>query len=331
MEAYVLRRFLYMILLVAASSVVSFMIIRLPPGDYLTAYAAQLQAQGQDIKEEELAGLRTAYGLDQPKYVQYLVWTRKMIFEGDMGRSFAWRRPVSELIVERLPATLLVSFGATLIVYLIAIPIGIYSATHQYSLLDYVVTVLGFAGLAVPSFVLALILMVFFYTNFGVSVGGLFSPGMESAPWDWAKVADMLKHLPVPVIVIGLAGTASIIRVVRATVLDELNKPYVETARAKGLSEGRLIFKYPVRIALNPIASTVGWLLPAMFSGSTIVAIVLNLPTIGPLLYQALLTQDMYLAGGVVLISTVLTVVGTFVSDLILVWLDPRIRLEHGN
>jgi len=260
-----------------------------------------------------------------------MIWMRKMILEGDMGRSFSWRLPVSQLIVERLPATLLVSFGATIFIYLLAIPIGIYSATHQYSLGDYVVTVVGFAGLAVPSFVLALILMVFFYTNFGVSVGGLFSPDMEQAPWSLAKVSDLLSHLPVPLIVLGLAGTASIIRIMRATLLDELNKPYVETARAKGLAEGRLLFKYPVRIALNPIASTAGWLLPAMFSGSTIVAIVLNLPTIGPLLYQALMTEDMFLAGGTVLISTVLTVVGTFVSDVLLVWLDPRIRLEQGS
>jgi peptide/nickel transport system permease protein len=254
-----------------------------------------------------------------------------MIFEGDMGRSFSWRLPVTQLIVERLPATLLVSFGATVFIYILAIPIGIYSATRQYSMGDYVVTVIGFAGLAVPSFVLALILMVFFYTNFGVSVGGLFSPDMELAPWSLAKVGDLLAHLPVPLIVLGLAGTASIIRIMRATLLDELNKPYVETARAKGLAEGRLLFKYPVRIALNPIASTAGWLLPAMFSGSTIVAIVLNLPTIGPLLYQALMTEDMFLAGGTVLISTVLTVVGTFVSDVVLVWLDPRIRFEHGT
>jgi peptide/nickel transport system permease protein len=330
MGAYFLRRFLYMILLVALSSVVSFTIIQLPPGDYLTSYVAQLRAQGQDINEEEIEGLRKAYGLDQPEYMQYMIWMRKMIFEGDMGRSFSWRLPVSQLIMERLPATLLVSFGATVFIYLLAIPIGIYSATHQYSLGDYVVTIIGFAGLAVPSFVLALILMVFFYTNFGVSVGGLFSPDMEQAPWSLAKVSDLLSHLPVPLIVLGLAGTASIIRIMRATLLDELNKPYVETARAKGLAEGRLLFKYPVRIALNPIASTAGWLLPAMFSGSTIVAIVLNLPTIGPLLYQALMTEDMFLAGGTVLISTVLTVVGTFVSDVILVWLDPRIRLEQG-
>ena len=331
MGAYFLRRFLYMVLLVALSSVVSFTIIQLPPGDYLTSYVAQLRAQGQDINEEEIEGLRKAYGLDQPEYMQYIIWMRKMIFEGDMGRSFSWRLPVSQLIVERLPATLLVSFGATVFIYLLAIPIGIYSATHQYSIGDYVVTIIGFAGLAVPSFVLALILMVFFYTNFGVSVGGLFSPEMETAPWSMAKVGDLIAHLPVPLIVLGLAGTASIIRVMRATLLDELNKPYVETARAKGLPEGRLLFKYPVRIALNPIASTAGWLLPAMFSGSTIVAIVLNLPTIGPLLYQALMTEDMFLAGGTVLISTVLTVVGTFVSDVILVWLDPRIRLEQGT
>lgn len=330
MGAYILRRFLYMILLVALSSVVSFMIIQLPPGDYLTSYVSQLRAQGQDINEEEIQGLREAYGLDKSEFEQYVIWITKIVTQGDMGRSFAWRVPVSQLILERLPATLLVSFGATLVVYLLAIPIGIYSATRQYSLGDYVFTIIGFAGLAIPSFVLALILMVFFYSNFGVSVGGLFSPELESAPWSSAKFIDLLKHLPVPLLVIGLNGTASIIRIMRATLLDELNRPYVETARAKGLSELKLLFKYPVRIALNPIASTAGWVLPAMFSGSTIVAIVLNLPTIGPLLYQALLSEDMFLAGGTVLISAVLTVVGTFLSDMILVWLDPRIRLEAG-
>lgn len=330
MASYIVRRFMYMILMLFMSSIVSFILIQLPPGDYLTSYIMQLKAQGQDVNQEEVEGLRKAYGLDQPEYMQYLIWMKKMVTEGDMGRSFSWRRPVTELIMERLGATLLVSIGATILVYIIAIPIGIFSATHQYSMGDYIATVIGFVGLAVPSFVLALILMVFFYTNFGISVGGLFTPEMESAPWSWDKFMDLLRHLPVPLIVIGLAGTASIIRVMRATLLDELNRPYVETARAKGLSEIQLLFKYPVRIALNPIASTVGWLLPSMFSGSTIVAIVLNLPTIGPLLFQALMTEDMYLAASTVLISTALTLVGTFISDLLLVWLDPRIRLEQG-
>lgn len=259
--------------------------------------------------------------------VQYWKWISNILLHGNMGRSFAWRQPVSTLIMDRLAATLLVSLGSTLFVYSVAIPIGIISAVKQYSVWDYIVTFLGFIGLAIPNFLLALISMVWFYQTFGVSIGGLFSPEFQSADWSWAKFLDMLKHLPVPLIVIGLAGTAQIIRVMRATLLDELNKPYVETARAKGVSEWRLIMKYPVRVALNPIASTIGWLLPAMFSGATITAIVLNLPTVGPLLLESLLTEDMFLAAGILLILTTLTIVGTFISDMILMWLDPRIRM----
>jgi peptide/nickel transport system permease protein len=229
--------------------------------------------------------------------------------------------------MDRLPATLLVSLGSTMLVYALAIPIGIFSAVRQYSVGDYIATFLGFFGLAVPNFLLALIAMMWFYQQFGVSVGGLYSPEMQSAPWGWAKFFDLLLHLPVPLFVIGIAGTAAITRVMRATLLDELNKPYVETARAKGVSEWRLLLKYPVRVALNPIASTIGWLLPAMFSGATITAIVLNLPTVGPLLLESLLTEDMFLAAGILLILTALTIIGTFISDMVLMWLDPRIRM----
>jgi peptide/nickel transport system permease protein len=329
MLQFIIRRIIYVIPTLILISIVSYGIIELPPGDFLTSYVAQLEQRGEKIDQSELVALKQRYGLGQPVYVRYWKWITK-VMHGDFGVSFEWNKPVSELIFDRLGLTALIAILSTLFIWAVALPIGIYSATHQYSLGDYLVTVIGFAGLAVPSFVLALILMVFFYTNFGVSVGGLFSPDMELAPWNLAKVGDLLAHLPVPLVVIGLAGTASIIRIMRATLLDELNKPYVETARAKGLAEGKLLFKYPVRIALNPIASTAGWLLPAMFSGSTIVAIVLNLPTIGPLLYQALMTEDMFLAGGTVLISTVLTVIGTFVSDVLLIWLDPRIRFEQG-
>lgn len=331
MGAYVGRRFLYMLLLLALSSVVSFAIITLPPGDYLTSYVAQLKSQGEDISDEQVASLEAAYGLGKPIPVQYVQWMRKILIDGDMGRSFAWRAPVTNLIMERLPATLLVSLGSTLIVYLIAIPIGIYSAVRQYSVGDYIFTFMGFLGLAIPNFLLALVLMMFAYNQFGISVGGLYSADMESAPWGWAKFGDLLLHLPVPLFVIGISGTAGIIRVMRATLLDELGKPYVETARAKGVSEFRLLMKYPVRVALNPIASTVGWLLPAMFSGATITAIVLNLPTVGPMLLQSLQTEDMFLAAGIVMILTALTIVGTFISDLILMWLDPRIRMMRGN
>lgn len=331
MGAYIIRRFLYMLLLLWFTTMVSYAIIALPPGDYLTSYVAQLRSQGEDINEEQIAGLRRAYGLGEPEYVQYFRWMRQMVVERDFGRSFAYRQPVSQLLLERLPATLLVSIGSTLVVYLLAIPIGIYSAVRQYSPGDYLATIIGFVGLAVPNFLLALVLMLFFYRTFGVSVGGLTSPQYESVPWSVAKVLDLLVHLPVPWLVIGAAGAASVIRVMRATLLDELNRPYVETARAKGVSEWRLLLRYPVRVALNPIASTVGWVLPAMFSGAVITSIVLGLPTVGPILLQALLNQDMFLAAGIVLILTALTLIGTFISDMLLMVLDPRIRLEGGQ
>jgi peptide/nickel transport system permease protein len=319
-----------MILLLFLSTLVSFAIIVLPPGDYLTSYVTQLEAQGGDVTDDQVAALRAAYGLGQPEYQQYLKWMRGLLTEGDMGRSFAWRAPVSDLIMERLGMTLLTGLGSTLIVYLIAIPIGIYSAVRQYSIGDYIATFIGFVGLAVPNFLLALVLMMLFYRWFDVSVAGLYSPEYQSAPWSWAKFGDLLIHLPVPLFVIGIAGTAGIIRVMRATLLDELNQPYVETARAKGVSEFKLLMRYPVRVALNPIVSTIGWLLPSMFSGAVITAIVLNLPTVGPVLLQSLVTEDMFLAAGIVLILTALTIIGTFISDLLLMWIDPRIRLVRS-
>lgn len=330
MGAYIARRFLYMVILLILSTIVSFAIIVLPPGDYLTSYVAQLEAQGGEVTDDQIASLRAAYGLGDPEHIQYFKWMRGLLTEGDLGRSFAWRAPVSEIILDRLPMTMVVSLGATLLVYLIAIPIGIYSAVRQYSPGDYLASFIGFIGLATPNFLVGLILLMLFYKWFGISVGGLFSSEMKSAPWSWDKFADLLIHLPVPMLVIGLGGTAAIIRVMRATVLDELQKPYVETARAKGVSEWRLILKYPVRVALNPIVSTIGWLLPFIISGETITAIVLNLPTIGPVLLQSLLTEDMFLAAGIVLILTALTIVGTFISDMALMWVDPRIRMVRS-
>lgn len=330
MGAYVARRFVYMLILMLLSTVVAFAIIVLPPGDYLTSYVQQLESQGGDVTDEEIAALRSAYGLGQPEYVQYIKWMNGLLTEGDLGRSFAWGQPVAQVIGDRLPLTLLVSLGATFFVYLVAIPVGVYTAMRQYSPGDYLASFIGFIGLAIPNFLLGLVSLLLFYRWFGVSVGGLFSTDMNSAPWGWAKFQDLLTHLPIPIIVIGLGGTASIIRVMRATLLDELEKPYVETARAKGVSEWRLVLKYPVRVAMNPIVSTIGWLLPLMFSGETITAVVLNLPTIGPVLLQSLLTEDMFLASGILLILTVLTIVGTFISDLALTWVDPRIRMERS-
>ncbi|MCD6083539.1 ABC transporter permease [Candidatus Aerophobetes bacterium] len=326
---YVIRRFLYMAILLLLISVVAFVIIQLPPGDYLSSYIVHLQASGQTVDEAQLAALKKQYGLDLPMYAQYFKWMWKML-HGDFGRSFEWNKPVSELIGERLVLTVVLSIFTLLFTYIVAIPIGIYSATHQYSVGDYAFTVIGFAGLATPNFLLALVLMFMFFKYFGLSIGGLFSPQYQLAPWSLAKFVDMLKHLPIPIIVIGTAGTAWLIRVMRGCLLDELRKQYVITARAKGVAERTLLFKYPVRVAINPIISTIGWTLPGIVSGETITAIVLCLPTTGPLLFRALLSQDMYLAGSIVMFLSFLTVIGTFISDLLLVWIDPRIRYEKG-
>ncbi|RLE08376.1 ABC transporter permease [Candidatus Aerophobetes bacterium] len=327
---YVIRRFIYMLIILAVMSVTAFLIIQLPPGDYVEMYIHQLEISGQTVDEAEIASLRRQYGLDLPVYLRYFKWVWG-ILHGDFGRSLQWGKPVSELIGERLLLTVVVNLFTVIFTYAVAIPIGIYSATHQYSVGDYAFTVIGFAGLATPNFLFALVLMVLFYKYFGLSVGGLFSPEYTTAPWSIAKFVDMLKHLPIPIIVIGTAGTAGLIRVMRGCLLDELRKQYVITARAKGVSERVLLFKYPVRVAVNPIFSTIGWMLPSIVSGGTITAIVLSLPTIGPLLYRALMSEDMYLAGSMVLLLSLLTIVGTFISDLLLLWIDPRIRYEKGG
>ncbi len=327
---YVTRRFAYMLLMIAAMSLVAFIIIQLPPGDYLTMYVRQLEASGEILDESEIESLRRQYGLDQPQHVRYLKWVGGM-FRGDFGRSVQWSKSVISLVGERLLLTIVISLGATLFTYVVAISVGIYSATHQYSLFDYSVTIVGFVGLATPNFLLALVLMIVFNNAFGISIGGLFSPEYSTAPWSLGKVWDMIKHLPVPIIVLGTAGTAGVIRVMRGMLLDELRKQYVITARTKGLSEPRLLFRYPVRLALNPIVSTVGWVLPAIVSGDTITALVLSLPTVGPLLFRALLTEDMYLAGTIVMFLCFLTIIGMFVSDMILAAIDPRIRFEKAQ
>ncbi len=316
-----------MIVILLMLSVISFVIIQLPPGDYLTTYVAELQVRGQRVSEAKIASLKKQYGLDLPLYLRYFQWMWKML-QGDFGKSFSWNKPVIKLIAERLPLTLMISILSFVFIYIVAIPIGIYSATHQYSIGDYTFTVIGFTGLAIPNFLFALILMFLFYKYFGLGVGGLFSTQYMDAAWSLSKFIDMLKHLPIPIIVIGTAGTAGLIRIMRGCLLDELGKQYVITARAKGVSERTLLFKYPVRVAVNPIISTVGWMLPVIVSGETITAIVLNLPTTGPLLFNALRSQDMYLAGSTVMFLSFLTVIGTFISDVLLVVIDPRIRYE---
>lgn len=327
MLKYILQRVLMMIPTMLVISVISFAIIQLPPGDFLTSYVANLEAQGERIDESTLISLRNAYGLGEPVYVQYFKWMRG-IFQGDFGMSFTWKVPVSQLIWERLGLTVLLTFMTLIFTWAIAFPVGIYSAVKQYSVGDYIFTFLGFIGVATPGFLLALVLMVGSYYYLDKSVTGLFSPDFEGAPWSWAKVKDMLDHIWIPMIVLGLSGTAGLIRIMRANLLDELEKPYVTTARAKGQDEMKLLLRYPVRAALNPFVSTIGWTLPQLVSGSTIVAVVLNLPMIGPMMLTALVSQDMYLAGSFILLISILTVIGTLISDILLAWLDPRIRLS---
>ena len=328
MGGFILRRLLYMIPTLIIISMISFAVIQLPPGDYLSSLIAQLASSGESMDNAQVLALKEQYGLDQPFYIQYWKWVSGIIFRGDFGLSFAWNRPVSEMIWERLGLTVFVSFTTLLFVWIVSLPIGIYSAVRQYSLGDYLFTFIGFIGLAIPNFVLALALMYFAFAVLGQSVGGLFSPDYIEAPWSWAKFVDMLAHIWIPVIVIGTSGMASLIRIMRANLLDELNKPYVATARAKGMKEWRLILEYPVRVALNPFVSTLGWILPSLVSGAVIVSVVLSLPTTGPLLLKALVSQDMYLAGTIILLLSVLTVFGTLVSDILLAWLDPRIRYQ---
>jgi peptide/nickel transport system permease protein len=328
MTFYVIRRILYMIPTMLFISFVTFVIINLPPGDFVTSYAATLAQQGVSIDNAMMDALRHRYGLDQSFFAQYLNWVWHIVRHGDFGQSFGWNAPVSKLIWSRMGFTLLLSISTLLLVWTVALPAGIYSAVRKYSVGDYVITFLGFIGLAIPSFLLALVLMYLSFAWFGQSVGGLFSPHYVNAPWSWGRVEDLLKHLWLPMIVLGAASTTSLIRIMRANLLDELHKPYVTTARAKGLSEWRLILKYPVRLALNPLVSTIGWTLPELISGSAIVSIVLSLPTAGPMLLDALNTDDMYLAGTFILLTSGLTVLGTLISDLLLAAIDPRIRYE---
>jgi peptide/nickel transport system permease protein len=327
MLAYIGRRAALAIFTVWAISVLSFAIIQLPPGDFVTSYIAQMASMGSVVTDEEAQNLRIQYGLGQPIYVQYWKWM-KQIAEGNFGFSMEWRRPVTEVIGERLWLTVIVAVSALLLTWALALPIGIYSAVRQYSIGDYAATFVGFVGLAVPNFLLALVLLYLGFTLFNAHIGGLFSPELQDAPWSLERVGDLLKHLPIPALILGLAGTAQQIRIMRANLLDELRKPYVVTARSKGLSEARVIVKYPVRMALNPFASTIGYTLPYIVSGSIIVSLVLGLPTVGPLLLKALISQDMFLAGTIVLLLGVMTVIGTLLSDILLVWIDPRIKLE---
>jgi len=321
----VLQRVLLMIPTILGISVVAFLVMELPPGDYMDSYITNLIERQAYVDPAEVEALRIRYGLDDPTYVRYFRWVGNVL-QGDLGRSLAWNQPVTKLISERLPWTLAISVSSLILTYVIAIPIGTYVATHQYSPGDYVATLIGFIGVSMPNFLIALIALWLYFSATRQVAVGLFSDEFVSAPWSWAKFADMLKHLWVPALITGTSGTAGLIRTVRANLLDELSKPYVEVARAKGLKENRLLYKYPFRMAMNPVASTIGWTLAGLINGELMTSLVLGLPTMAPLLTGALLAQDMYLAASIVLILSTLTVIGTLVSDVILVWLDPRIR-----
>lgn len=330
MLEYAVRRFLYMVVLLVALSVVVFAIIQLPPGDYLTSYLTRLRLQGRTQEDEAvIETLKKRYYLDLPIHQQYLKWVGNLL-RGNLGRSFYFDRPIGELLAERLPLTMSLSFATLVFSTAISIPVGVYAATHQNSFFDYAVNIIAFVSIGMPDFLLALVVMFWLNKWFGISVGGIFSPAYRTASWSMGRVLDLLKHMIAPMVIIGLGGTAGTIRVMRANMLDELRKPYVTTARAKGLAERRLLIKYPLRIALNPVLSTIGWALPGIFSGSSIVSMVLVLPTVGPLQIEALRSQDYFVAGSIVMILTVLTLIGTLISDILLAWADPRVRVGGG-
>ncbi len=326
MLIYLARRLLLAVLTCLFISVATFAIIHLPPGDYVSTYVAEMSASGSSMTQEEAEALRHQYGLDQPVLVQYVKWMT-LVARGNFGVSMEWHRSVFAVIGDRLLLTVVVSVAAVLTTWVFALPIGIYSAVRQHSLGDYAFTLLGFIGLAVPSFLIALILMYVGFRYFGTNIGGLFSPEYADAPWSWARARDLAWHLPLPALILGLGSTAQVMRVMRANLLDELRKPYLVTALARGMPLWRAILKYPVRVALNPFISTIGYILPYVVSGSVIVSLVLGLPTVGPVLYRSLVAQDLFLAGTIVLMLGILTVVGTLLSDLLLIVIDPRIRL----
>jgi peptide/nickel transport system permease protein len=326
MLRYLLRRAAVMIPLLLLVSFLAFVVIQLPPGDYVDTYVQNLSNKGGSINQAQVEALRAQYGLSQSLPDQYLIWIKGIVLHGNFGNSFVYKRPVAEILMERVPRTVAISVASILLTWLIAIPIGLLSAVRQYSIWDHLFTLLSFIGLAIPGFLLALALMLAVYHQTGFLITGLFSPGYRAAPWSWAKVIDLLRNVWLPLLVLVITNTAGIVRVLRASLLDELGKQYVVTARAKGLTEWRILLRYPVRIAINPLLSTIGWMLPATVGGEVVVSKVLNLPTTGPILLQSILSQDMYLTGALILILSALTVIGTLLSDVALAWADPRIR-----
>lgn len=328
MIKFILRRIIILIPLLILVSMVSFIVIQLPPGNYVDSYIRNLELQGGTINDAQKAALEKQYGLDQPLLVQYWMWISRIILHGDFGNSFKYQRPVSVLLMERIPRTIGLSLASMFFTWVIAIPIGILSALKKYSFWDYFFTFLSFLGLSIPAFLLALVLLYVVFTKTGYMTIGLFSAEYRDAPWSLARFTDMMRNVWLPLVVLSVTGSAGLIRILRASLLDELKKQYVTTARAKGLPEWRVILEYPIRIAFNPIISTIGWMLPAMVGGELVVSKVLNIPTVGPMMLDAVTSQDMYLAGGFVLILCSLTIIGTLVSDILLAWADPRIRFD---
>ena len=339
---FIARRLAIMVPTLAIISVLVFAVIQLPPGDYVTTLIVRLEQTGDTVAQREIDEINETFHLKESVVTRYFRWLGvpwfftfdakdQGLLQGNLGLSMETRGPVNQLVGDRLLLTFLISLATILFTWAVALPTGMYSAVKQYSVGDYVLTFVGFFGMCVPAFLLALLLMYVANDWFGVSIGGLLSPDFATQPeWDWPKVADLLKHIWLPVVVLGVGGTAGMIRVMRANLLDELKKPYVVTARAKGVRPLRLLLKYPVRIALNPFISGLGHIFPQLVSGGAIVAIVLSLPTVGPLMLQALMTQDMYLAGSLLMVLSLLGVFGTLVSDLLLLALDPRIRYQRG-
>lgn len=327
MFQYIVKRLLLSIPTVLIIILLSFIIMELPPGDYLTTYEVALRQSGEEVDLAKIELLKERYKLDKPVYVRFFYWFGNL-FRGDFGYSMLYEKPVADLLGARVWYTVLISSLATAFAWVTGFLIGVYSGTHQYTVGDYAFTVVGYFGVSVPNFLFALLLMWWAFTAFGLSLGGLFSPEYASAPWSWGKLLDLLQHLWIPVIVTGTATMAGLIRVLRGNLLDEINKPYVTAARARGVPENKLTWKYPLRVAIIPFLSTAGWTLPNIISGAVVTGIVLNLPTVGTLLMDALKAQDMYLAGSIILILTIFTVIGTIVSDILLAWADPRARLS---
>jgi len=323
---YIIRRILMLIPILILMSMVAFFLIQLPPGDFVTQRITQLELTGVQVSEQEAQRLRMQYGLDKPPIARYVWWVKGIVLDGNWGWSIQWNKSVNEILQERIPMTVAMSLGALIFSWGIAVPIGVYSATHQYSVADYIASLIGFVGVATPGFLLALVAAWLLFAKLNFSALGLQSREYLDAPWSFAKLVDLLKHLWLPLVLVGMANTAGTIRTVRNNLLDELNKQYVITARSKGLSEWRLLLKYPVRMAVNPLLSTVSWVLPGLISGTVLIDIVLSLQTVGPVLLRATMAQDMYLAGSIVLILSAMTVFGALIGDVLLVVVDPRIR-----